>query len=65
MKCCWCGEELKYVKGRGWLHAAGGLYMVRCKSCGWKAAPPNTPKFCPECGGDVVDDHYALPVAGR
>lgn len=45
MKCLWCGEQLHYVLGRGWLHPDGQLYKQ---------------KYDPK-SGQMVDDHCALP----
>jgi len=49
MKCLWCGEELLYMIGRGWLHPDGQLYKQ---------------KYDPE-SGRMVDDHCALPVRSK
>lgn len=24
--CAWCGEELKFVNGKGWIHQDGSIY---------------------------------------
>lgn len=61
--CRWCGEPLCFRPGRGWTHAEGGVYVVRCESCGWRGAPYPSPITCPRCGSkDVRDDHCALPL---
>ncbi len=60
--CHWCGEQLHLERGRGWVHQAGGTYMMRCDACGWRGAPYPSPIECPQCGGDLRDDHCALPV---
>lgn len=28
MKCLWCGERLKFVAGKGWLHQDGQVYKT-------------------------------------
>lgn len=61
MKCMWCKQELRFT-GRGWVHAEGGTYMMRCPDCGWRGAPYPSPTACPRCGSrNVRDDHAALP----
>ncbi len=63
MKCQWCGEPLMFTR-RGWVHQEGGIYKIRCKTCGWTGAPYPTPTRCPRCGSEkIVDDHCALPRA--
>ena len=47
--CIWCGEELKYVSGKGWLHPDGKLYKQKLVKT----------ERHPE--GELVDDHCALP----
>jgi len=62
MTCHWCGERLIW-SARGWVHAEGGHYKVRCNRCGWTGAPYPSPTRCPACGAaDVYDLHCALPV---
>jgi len=61
MKCAHCGERLTFEIGKGWRHLGGGLYMMRCLSCGHKQAI--TQARCPKCQSpDWVDDHCALPM---
>jgi hypothetical protein len=58
----WCGARLAWAQ-RGWTHAEGGLYMMRCASCGWQGAPCPSPARFPRCGSrNLRDDHCALPV---
>lgn len=47
--CVWCGEELKFIQGKGWVHLNGELYKTKIKKT----------ERHPE--GEVVDDHCALP----
>ncbi len=62
VKCKWCGEELRFVPQRGWVHEDGGIYMVECEQCGWMGAPFPTPTRCPKCNGNVRDNHCAFPL---
>ena len=62
--CHWCGEPLRFERGRGWVHIEGGTYQMRCDTCGWRGSPYPSPIVCPQCGGQVRDDHCALPVCG-
>jgi DNA-directed RNA polymerase subunit RPC12/RpoP len=60
-ECIWCGEPLRFVPGRGWVHEEGGSYVMRCRQCGWKGAPYPSPAQCPRCGSEGLrDDHCAL-----
>ena len=45
LKCLYCGEELRFERGRGYVHQDGSLYKQR--------QDPRT--------GDMVDDHVATP----
>lgn len=68
MRCNWCGEELKFERGRGWLHPNGELYKTRraypriCLECGKRL----TNGYCSKCDRqypqEQVDDHIAMPV---
>jgi ribosomal protein S27E len=59
--CHWCGEPLRFT-ARGWVHAEGGMYVMRCPDCGWSGAPYPSPVRCPKCASSAVrDDHCALP----
>jgi|GEM_PF-1895498 len=60
--CRWCAQPLSFEASRGWTHPEGGLYMMRCDRCGWRGAPYPSPTHCPQCGGEAMDDHCALPV---
>lgn len=61
--CQHCGEELRFERGRGWVHQEGGTYKVYCPDCDWAGAPYPSPAFCPACGGEGLrDDHCALLV---
>lgn len=67
MKCLWCGEELKFVRGKGWVHQDGKLYKTKkvyprfCRKCHNRLHNG----FCNICGiqyeKEEVDDHCALP----
>jgi len=71
MKCKWCGEELKFIRGKGWVHQDGELYKTklvypsRCRKCFSKLTSDG---YCYKCGiqykKERVDDHCALPVSG-
>lgn len=63
MKCMWCRQELRFVPGRGWVHAdGGGTYQMHCPECGWRGSLHPSPTRCPQCGSrEVRDDHAALP----
>jgi len=62
MRCVWCGKEIRFEPGRGWVHAEGGAYVLRCPECGWTGAPYPAPERCPRCGSPRLrDDHRALP----
>lgn len=62
MICRWCGEPLRWLPTRGWVHQQGGVYKVHCATCGWQGAPYPTPVVCPACGArDIRDLHCALP----
>lgn len=63
-ECVWCGGWLHWVRGRGWVHEEGGLYVMWCPDCGWRGAPYPSPQRCPHCGSrQVRDDHCALVKA--
>jgi len=47
--CLWCGEELKFVRGEGWVHLDGKPYKQKIDKT----------ERHPE--GELVDDHCALP----
>ncbi|RLF84526.1 hypothetical protein DRN34_05560 [Thermococci archaeon] len=59
--CRWCGRPVKFIVGKGWVHAdTGTLYIQKCQRCGWEGG---TEGFkCPNCGAMLVDDHCVLPV---
>lgn len=56
--CVWCGERLRWMTGRGWVHEDGGLYVMWCPDCGWRGAPYPSPSSCPRCGSREVRDHH-------
>jgi transcription elongation factor Elf1 len=65
-QCQYCGEELRFDRERGWVHArGGGGITLRCKFCGWKGSPYPQPYWCPVCGMELVDDHVALPARNK
>lgn len=69
-KCMWCGEQLIFSRGKGWVHRDGKVYKTRVAY----------PRFCPVCVGllldgfcgkclkqypkQEIDDHCALPIRG-
>ena len=61
--CLHCKEPLRFEPDRGWVHAEGGAYAMRCDSCGWTGAPAPSPGSCPNCGDrhQLRDDHCVLP----
>ncbi len=63
MRCQYCGEELKFERGRGWVHMDGGLYKQYCPQCGWKGGNFPPVIYCPNCGYEKIrDDHIARPI---
>jgi hypothetical protein len=34
VKCRWCGESLRFERGRGWVHGDGKLYKTRVDADG-------------------------------
>ena len=67
-KCMYCGEELRFVPGKGWVHASDGqlykqkwVYPRICRKCGSRLQDG----YCSKCGiqyeKELVDDHCALP----
>jgi hypothetical protein len=64
-ECLMCGEMLRLVPWHGWIHQGGGVYVVRCDSCGWRGSPPGMRALqrCPSCDRrkTLRDDHIALP----
>jgi len=60
--CLYCGEELRFIRGRGYVHKQGGTYSMFCPTCGWRGSPFPSPTKCPLCGSyELRDDHCALP----
>jgi hypothetical protein len=47
--CVWCGEPLRFERGRGWVHQDGSVYKQRIEKT----------ERHPE--GELVDDHCVLP----
>ncbi len=45
MRCQYCDEELKFEKGRGWVHMEGGLYKQYCPMCGWRGRLSRLPRI--------------------
>lgn len=63
MKCLWCGDSLVF-SWEEWKHSSTGTsYIARCDACGWIGGAG--PILCPNCGGEVRDDHCAFPVLGQ
>jgi primosomal protein N' len=63
--CGQCGDTLTFsADGRGWCHAEGGTYVMRCDRCGYKGAPHPSPPACPHCGSTKQwkDDHCVMPT---
>lgn len=64
MLCAWCKKPLRFdLRRRQYVHWGGALYVQRCEECGHTTDEDPAPMLCPECGGRMVDDHCALPVA--
>lgn len=53
MKCMWCGEELQFIRGKGYVHQDGELYKTRLEY----------PRFCRKCGTRLTEDGYCYPCA--
>jgi hypothetical protein len=34
MRCRWCGEPLRFERGRGWVHGDGKVYKTRVDADG-------------------------------
>ena len=73
IECLWCGEPLKFVLGKGWVHQDGQLYKTkryeRCPSCGSRNIKEIKPKWgiCLDCEDNFhmeYDDHCAMPKRG-
>jgi primosomal protein N' len=60
--CGRCGDRLTFTSERGWVHAEGGTYVMRCDSCGWQGAPWPSPRACPSCGDQHVRDDHCVQV---
>lgn len=62
--CQRCGDLVKHVPGRGWVHRQGGTYVQRCEACGFQAAYYPSPVRCPICSAlhEWRDDHCVMPV---
>ena len=60
MKCHWCGRELIFKAGIGWIHKdTNSIYIMYCRKCGYGGGQATA---CPKCGSkDYVDHHCALP----
>jgi hypothetical protein len=74
MKCRVCGQLLRFVVGKGYLHPNGELYITRqekraCLKCGGRVGlfQDVAGKGCVACDGTgmrtvTLDDHCAQPV---
>ncbi len=64
MRCQYCGELLKFEKGRGWVHAnSQGEYYFHCEGCGFYATCKRYLSTCPTCGEALkVHLYIAYPV---
>lgn len=64
MKICRiCRQPVKFESGRGFIHVGGGIYMMRCESCGAMFSPAKPTVNCPICNSrDVRDDHCVCAV---
>ena len=64
VKCVWCGEQLIYVVGKGWLHKrTNSEVMMRCDDCGYQG---KLNEKCPRCKSkNYVEDHFALTETGE
>ena len=63
-RCLGCDRELRFLRGRGWVHSEGcGVYWMCCGACGWEGSAHPSPRCCPECGAtrELRDDHCARP----
>lgn len=60
MICMYCGELLKFLDDKGWVHQNGSIYIMECKDCGYVG---ETSIRCPKCQSiNYVDHHCALPI---
>jgi hypothetical protein len=60
IKCIWCGDELKFIVGKSWIHkSTNTLYIqrkrtteeiIRLRKYGYNPNPD-----------ELIDDHCALP----
>ena len=68
MVCMHCGRKIAFRPGRGWFHLeGGGMYWMKCESCGWEGSCFPSPTSCPQCGAtrSLRDDHIATPDYSR
>lgn len=68
VKCMWCGNELRFVLDKGYVHQDGELYrrkQVPCRYCstagGRSGSVAVACRMCQGTGRMWVDDHCALP----
>ena len=60
--CAYCGQELVFKEGKGYVHQGGGIYIQICKECGWRGSHSPAVVECPECGSrNIIDDHCSMP----
>jgi hypothetical protein len=62
--CARCGQPLRFVTGKGWVHGNGGTVVQKCGNCGQLFDVPHGFR-CPHCGQEsreTRDDHCAFPV---
>lgn len=73
MNCLHCGGLLEFIRGEGYRHRGGGLYVEECTRCSSKFSRSTEKALedrysCPRCGADhryVRDHHAAIPVAAE
>ena len=68
-RCLWCGEPLRFIPGKGWVHQDGKLYKeVRRQHCPYcksrKIIDKGKTGLCLNCNSTFdlyYDDHCAMP----
>jgi len=62
-KCKHCGDPLKFIKGRGYVHRHGEMMSMVCKDCLRCFSPAGNRGKCPFCKSIFVTvDHWVAAV---
>ncbi len=69
--CVWCGQPLRWINGKGWVHPDGNTYAKKKQRVwyapGLRTRDPEVAQAWIQAGLEVhealvdVDDHCALP----